>query len=277
MEHRVKSILGYSDAFTARLKTFSGHTAAYTRIIERQHLRLDPPKFAPIDEAHNHYMKVIYNTQLQKISALGNGLIRAIEGDEFLVYGLMGRSLLEHISVWRYFLVNEYSKIITSTGMDDFERGLALIEIHKRFLFGTKFDWSTWLSGGNAADTLESAYLNSLNTKAGKYKPIIKSVQVGECVRAISSQLPKYGVYYDLFCDFVHPNVGSNLLGYSISSEGVLELVKEGDIILGRKLIEETFPHLADLTFGQVSELTKSHFSMLWGEPPPQFIEIRIG
>ena len=101
----------------AKLKMFSGHTATYTHIIERQRMRLDPPKFAPIDEAHDHYVKVIRCTQLQKLSALGNGLIRAIEGDEFLAYGLMGRSLLEHISVWRYFLVNEYSKVIASTGV----------------------------------------------------------------------------------------------------------------------------------------------------------------
>jgi hypothetical protein len=53
--------------------------------------------------------------------------------------------------------------------------------------------------------------------------------------------LPKFGVFYDMFCDLVHPNIGSNILLYSISKEGSVTIDRSREIQIGRKIIEETF------------------------------------
>ena len=92
------------------------------------------------------------------------------------------------------------------------------------------------------------------------------------CVEKNSSDFPKYGVYYEMFCDLVHPNLGSNIFLAGISAKEELVINSSAETHLGMKLIEETFGDLISLTYGQVNELSKSHFSMLVGEPPPKFL-----
>ncbi len=266
-------ILAYTPDFQREFTKFFSQKQLYEFIAEKQKIPLEPPS-RDADLAHNHYIKVIYNTQLLKFASLGDLLLHAIKHNNYLSYGLAGRSLIEHVAVWRYYLVEKYSKLIIAGKEVSFEDMLELIRLDEQFLFGTKFDWLQWLNKDYG--TLENAYRQSIQDKKNKkpseapskYKP----VNVLTCVEKFAAALPKFGVFYDMFCDFVHPNFGSNIFLYSVSTEQQVAIDQSCEIQIGQKLIEETFAELMLLTYGQLNELTKSRFSVLLGEEPPKFI-----
>ena len=270
-------ILAYTPDFQREFKKFFAQKQLYEFIAEKQKIPLEPPS-KEADLAHNHYIKVIYNTQLLKFASLGDLLIHAIKHNNYLSYGLAGRALIEHVAAWRYYLVEKYSKLIIAGKELSFEDMLELIRLDEQFLFGTKFDWPQWLNQDYAA--LENTYRQSLQDKKNKKTPEApskhKPVNVLTCVEKLATALPKFGVFYDMFCDLVHPNIGTNFILYSISREGSIAIDRSCEIQIGQKLIEDTFGDLMLLTYGQVNELTKSHFSALLGEEPSKFIFVKL-
>lgn len=269
----IRFVIAYEKHFQEEFARFFAQKQLYELIAEKQKISLEPPS-READLAHNHYIKVIYNTQLLKLASLGDLLIHAIKHNNYLSYGLAGRSLIEHVAVWRYYLVEKYAKLIVAGKEVTYEDFLELIRLDQQFLFGTKFDWISWLRKDH--DSLERSYRQSIQDKKNKKAPqshsIHKPVNVLTCIEKFADVLPKFGVFYDLFCDLVHPNIGSNILLYSMSNEGQIAIDESRVIQIGKKFIEDTFADMMQLTYGQVSELTKSHFSVLIGEEAPQFI-----
>ena len=273
-------ILEYSSEMQESFRLFFDYNKTYDLIAKKQKMSVEPEKNIAIDLAHNHYLKSIYNLQLLKLSLIGDQIIQAIKSKNFLAYALAGRSLLEHVAVWRYFLVEKYAKIFKGTGQEiTFEDFQELIALHRRFIYGTRFDWLSWINKDFTG--LEAAYSQAAKDKKRKknkkhQSPEGKSIQVNvlTCVEKLSSNFPKFGVYYDMFCGLVHPNFGSNVFLAGVSAKGGVVIDQSAEIHLGMKLIEETFSELVSLTYGQVNELTKSHFSMLLGEPPPNTFAI---
>ena len=258
-------------------KIFFAQNQFYDLIAKKQKMSIDPDT-CDIDSAHNHYLKVLYNVQLLKLALIGDQIIQAVKSKNFLSYCLAGRALLEQVAVWRYFLVEKYAKIIRSGQEITFEDFIKLIDLHKKFLYGTRFDWLKWLDKDFAG--LENVYRQAVSDKKDKkYLASDKkdiSVNVLTCVEKMSSGLPRFGVYYEMFCDLVHPNFGSNIFLAGISSKGEIAIDESAEIQLGVKLIEETFGELIALTYGQINELTKNHFSMLVGVPPPNFLTVEF-
>jgi len=271
----IEYILDYSLAMQEDFKKFFIQNKFYDQVVKKQRMAIEP-NVKDIDLAHNHYLKVIYNVQLLKLSLIGDQIIQSVKSKNFLSYALAGRSLLEQIAVWRYFLVEKYSKFFKSGKEITFEDFLEIISIHKKFLYGTRFDWLKWI--GKDFDALNITYQNALSAKKDKKNtPHNKeniSVNVLTCVEKISVIHPQFGVYYEMFCDLVHPNFGSNIFLAGINANGEVEIDASAKIQLGMKLIEETFGKLIFLTYGQINELTKSHFSMLLGEPSPNFLTV---
>jgi len=258
----------YSSKMQDEFKKFVTQNKFYKFVANKQKMSIEPLT-REIDLAHNHYVNVIYNIQLLKLALIGDQVIQAVTSHNFLSYALAGRSLIEHVAVWRYFLVEKYSKVLRSGHEISFEDFHSLIDIHKKFLYGARFDWFKWL--GKDFSGLEMAYLTSVSDKKNKKnsttdKQII-SVNVLTCIEKMSSELPKFGVYYEMFCDLVHPNFGSNIFLAGISSKEGIVIDANAEIQLGVKLIEETFGELVGLTYGNINELTKSHFSFLIGVP----------
>jgi hypothetical protein len=265
----------YSSKMQDEFKKFVIQNKFYELIANKQKMSIEPVT-REIDLAHNHYVNVIYNIQLLKLALIGDQLTQAVKSKNFLSYALAGRSLLEHIAVWRYFLVEKYAKVIRSGQEISFEDFHSLIDIHKNFLYGARFDWFKWL--GNDFSGLESAYLHSVSDKKNKKNSaVVKqniSINVLTCIEKMSSTLPKFGIYYEMFCDLVHPNFGSNIFLGGISSSDGIVLDTTAETQLGVKLIEATFGELISLTYGHVNELTKSHFSFLIGVPLPKFLAV---
>lgn len=271
----VEYISMYSFNMQEEFKKFVNQKNLYELIANKQKIPIEPST-SEIDLAHNHYLRVIYNIQLLKLALIGDQLTHAVKSKNFLSYALAGRSMLEHVAVWRYFLVEKYAKIVRPGQEISFDDFKSLIELHKKFLYGTRFDWSSWL--GQDRTGLESAYLQSIIDKKNKKNNLADqkniSVNVLACVEKISRENPKFGVYYEMFCDLVHPNLGSNIFLASVSPNKGITLDATADIQLSVKLIEETFSDLFRLTYGWVNELTKSHFSFLIGDSLPNYLII---
>jgi hypothetical protein len=109
----IEYILDYSLAMQEDFKKFFIQNKFYDQVVKKQRMAIEP-NVKDIDLAHNHYLKVIYNVQLLKLSLIGDQIIQSVKSKNFLSYGLAGRSLLEQIAVWRYFLVEKYSKFFKS-------------------------------------------------------------------------------------------------------------------------------------------------------------------
>jgi len=237
----------------------------------------DPPS-KEADLVHNHYLKLIYNHYLIKLVLNGDLIIHSVKDSNYIAYALAGRSFIEHVAVWRYYLVEKYAPILSSSKGIGFEEALILIKIHKKHLYGTSFDWGQWLKKDYSG--LENDYLAKISDKKKKQydKESRENAQVNvlTCVQKSAKILPKIGVYYDMFCDLVHPNFGSNILLFSLSGDNKIVINNQSSQRIGDRLIEETFRDLFLITYGQINELTKSHFSMLLGESLPLYIIKRI-
>jgi hypothetical protein len=275
----IKFIIEYSSKMQADFKKFFIQNQFYEYIAKNQKLSFEPMT-DDIDLAHDHYLKVIYNIQLLKLAFNGDLIIQAVKSKNFLFYAQGGRSLLEQVALWRYFLVNQYLPTFHKGQEITIQDSLKLIEIHKQFLHGTRFDWTKWLE--KDYEGLDEAFLQYLKDKKDKKKnkdkqnvtsnPLVLQVNAQTCVEKMSEHNPRFGVYYSMFCELVHPNFGSNIFLCGMSSKGVISIDESEKIQLGMKLIEETFGELINLTYGKVSELSKDHFSMLICEPQPDFL-----
>lgn len=285
---RFESIYMSSDQLISYTQESRDSFAKLDKIVEL-YLLVSSKQTSPIepetkmaDEAHDHYIKAIYNIQLRKLAKLGGLITSSVLNKDPLAYSLAGRSLLENIATWRYFLVSKYAKVFPNNDMTDdeyFESLEKLIQISRHFIFGTRFDWDTWLAGDSAA--LEENYLSELKMKKKKQSPAanvdrVNAVNVLTCIQKLSEELPSFGTNYELFCDMIHPNVGSNMFICGITRDGKVSLDEMADIHLGEKFIDRTLKTLLDLTFGQVNELTKSHFSMLICSAPPNSLELKL-
>lgn len=275
----------YCEEMRVKLDLFQKHAQTYAFVAKKQVLPVEPDT-KDIDEAHDHYLKTIYNLQLKKLSTLGCVIVEAAKFGNAMNYSLACRSLLEHVAVWHYFLVHRYAPLFPNNQMSDdeyFDAFRGLVRAHREFLYGSRFDWQLWLSDDKTA--LERVYLDRLSEKKRKSKKktsspeieAMKSVNVLTCIEKLSASDPMFGVNYEMFCDMVHPNIGSNIFLCGLSQSGVISVDEKSHINLGIKFIERSFEALADLTYGRVNELTKSHFSFLVCESPPPSFAIKFG
>ncbi len=276
--YNINYINRFNKDFQRVFKQFIAQKSAYELIVNKLRMPHKPPS-READVAHNHFLKLIYNHYLIKLVLNGNLIIHSVKESNYIAYALAGRSLIEHVAVWRYYLVEKYAPIFSSAKVIDFEEMLALIKMHKKHLYGTSFDWGRWLKKDYSG--LENDYLSKIKGKKNKQfnKESRENAQVNvlTCVEKSAKIEPKIGVYYDMFCDLVHPNFGSNILLFSISNENEIVIDNQASQRIGDKLIEETFKDLFLITYGQINELTKSLFSMFLGEEGlPSFVMMKI-
>jgi hypothetical protein len=269
---QVKFIKRYSQDVRDAMTRFFVATEFQKFTAGKQKIPIEPATLQ-IDFAHDHYVKAIYVLQLRKLASLGDLVLNALAKEDFLAYALGGRALFELVAVWDYYLRHKYSEYLipgTELKHEDF---LKIIGLHKCFIYGTRFDWNMWLSGDEAG--LICAYSNKAREKKRQSQAgEMEQVNVLTCVQKFSNREPKFGVMYDLLCDLVHPNMGSNIFLGTLASKLGVVLDRDAEFQLGKKIIENTFNELERLTFGQISELTILHFAMLVTETSPRITGI---
>jgi hypothetical protein len=205
-------------------------------------------------QLHNMYARNLITSYVSKFADLSNGLLVAIEQQNFLMYALCGRALIETVAILRYYIVEEYKPLFDKgqLGPDEFKR---LIELDDRHLRGGKFDWESFLF--QRYSRLKADAVARLQSK-GKAKPPDpdagpQQVRIGRCIESWGRETPEVVVAYNLFCDLVHPNIGSTFLVASTNTDGLYFSRFRGEPV-GRAILEQSLPILLSIShrpFGQ--------------------------
>jgi hypothetical protein len=233
------------------LRDGTGHLAAMAKRLEF------PWEPSPGDprKLHNMYVRNLVTAYVSKFADLSNGVLHAIEHSNFLTYAVCGRGLIETTAVLRHYCVAEYKPLMDKGALSSSEMK-QLIEIDDRHLRGGKFDWQSFLAGNYSklVDDVASKARGESKRDADAADSVLPAqVRTGKCVRNWAKESPEVQVAYDLFCDLVHPNVGSTFLVASTSDKGLYFSRFRGEPV-GRAIFEQSFPLLLSVThkpFGQ--------------------------
>lgn len=154
-------------------------------------------------EFFNCYIDFGVSTYLAKLSQLFESVELSLEYEKYLVYAQSGRAILENVATLRYY---SSSADIVAASERWKARTLDAPTLRKatdtldRFLRGNRFSWDAFIEGrfSELTQTPHQEHLAQVNSTT--------------CLQKWFKASPKLESLYDLFCDLVHPNVGSNLL-----------------------------------------------------------------
>jgi hypothetical protein len=214
---------------------------------------------------HNLYVRNLITCYVAKFSELGRSIEDAIENRRYLTYALCGRSLIENAATLRYFVRHKYEEV--------FKKGevnlKALLYIDDHHLRGSRFDWDSFLTGDFQKlheDALASVRAKK-DSKKGAAKPdgTEAAVNVSTCIEKWAKESPGVQVVYDLFCDMVHPNIGSAFLVSSVGPNGLYFAQNRGDSV-GRSIFERSFPLLVSTTQKPFGDSLAMLIGTIWEE-----------
>lgn len=183
----------------------------------------------------NHHVDAVWASHVSKFFLLARSIVESVNGQNFLVYGLSGRSLIEHTAILRYYLSERINPILKrairegKTSNQDLNEIFTMLDTLHR---GSYFDWASFLTG------------KVENLKKRKKKDLPDQVGVGDSIRSWQEEIPSIGILYGLFSDLVHPNIGTNLLVMNQWRDGI-GYGGEGGKSFGIKIFEMTLPGLA--------------------------------
>lgn len=159
----------------------------------------------------SQYIDVLVSIYTNKLSLLSRALIQALNSGDFLSYGMIGRSVFEHTAVLRYYLITKMLPMIDeikSDGVITPEETVELLSLMDKHIRGNRFAWEEFFS--KAFDS---------RSKIRVKKPFQEQVNVKTCIDKWVREEPSIGPLYGLFCDLVHPNLGSTLLITRLSGD----------------------------------------------------------
>lgn len=234
-------------ALIEMLRNGTGHLVSMAKGLEFPwNPTLDDPR-----KLHNMYVRNLVTSYVSKFADLSNGILLAIEQQNFLMYALCGRALIETTAILRYYLVEQYKPLLDKSqlGLEDMRRLIAIDDQHLR---GGKFDWESFLF--QRYSKLKHDAAAGLRSQGKGKKPKASTsdgppqqVRIGLCVDSWGRESPAVRVAYDLFCDLVHPNIGSTFLVASTSSDALYFSRFRGDPV-GRAILEQSLPVLLSIT-----------------------------
>lgn len=217
---------------------------------------LDDPR-----KLHNIYARSLIACYMFKFSQLSETVLDSVENQRYLVYALAGRSLIEITATLRYYVLYQYKPLMDKNPLTpaDLQR---LLDIDDRHLRGRRFDWDSFFF--KRYQQLKDDAVKHLTDKKAKQKYVAdgiseEQVNVLTCVEKWAVATPEVLIAYNLFCDLVHPNIGSSFLVASIKDNCLYFTPSKGDSV-GNLIFQQSFPLLVSLLkqFGD-------HLTMLMG------------
>ncbi len=198
----------------------------------------NPPQELP--ELVNHYLDMLWVVYISKYHLLCQSLIQALNAENFFLYGMIGRSLIEHTAILKYYVSGKMLPLgqtilsqekITEASIEE------LIILLDRHLTGKRFDWDSFLE--DYFDELEQPQQGS----------VLKEPQVNvlTCLQKWIKENSAIAGLYELFCDLVHPNLGSTLL--------ISRLVERHNIGVGGSVGQPVGLEIFNRTFEQLIAL----------------------
>ncbi len=169
-------------------------------------LNAEPAPFPTTKDSiafHNAYIDFGISTYAAKLLELFESIEISIEHEKYLVYAQSGRAILENIATLRY-----YSLHTDLSAASEAWKAKSLTDpvIRKanetldRFLRGNHFSWDAFIEG-RFTDLTKVPHQEHL-----------AQINSATCLQKWFKESPQLESLYDLFCDLVHPNLGSNLL-----------------------------------------------------------------
>ncbi len=199
-------------------------------------------------DLYDHYLDAILTVYLNKYYVLCKSLIQALNEENYLLYGLIGRSLIEHTAILRYYVTSKMFPLVEialEDGKVTPEEVETIIPWLEKHLIGNRFDWGDFLAD----------YFDELdNLKQGN---VLKNPQVNviTCLKKWIEEDDSIQNLYELFCDLVHPNLGSTLLISNIVDNQICIGGHSGDAI-ALEIVNRTLKQLL-MIFGEVSHQLK--------------------
>lgn len=187
-----------------------------------------------------HYLDTLLMVYTNKFYLLCQALIQTMNSDNFFVYGLIGRSLIEHTAILRYYTHEKMQPLLQDIPADEEippETVQELITLLNRHLTGHRFDWDTFLR--DYFDEFEGV-------RSGRLPPE-SQVNIITCLEKWARQNPAIANLYALFCDLVHPNLGSTLLVGRRLDRHISIGGQQGQWV-GLEIFQRTFPDLLALS-----------------------------
>ena len=221
----------------------------------------DPAPQKDPRHVHNMYVRNLVSSYVSRFTELCNGVLASLEREDFLVYALCGRALLETTALLRYYVVREYKPLLDKGTIDG--GGIEkLIAIDDRHLRGTGFDWGAFMlhQYSKLSEDAQRRRGHRGSNRRTDYGALPGQVRIGRCIDVWSKETPTVGIAYDLFCDMVHPSAGSSFLIASIGSDGLHFSKMKGQRV-GKSIVDQSLLPLLSVTqkpFGQ-------HLAMLIG------------
>ncbi len=190
-------------------------------------------------QLYDHYLDALVVVYLNKYSVLCQSLIQSINIENYLLYGLIGRSIIEHTAILRYYITAKMLPLV-ETALEDgkvtIEEIEEIIPWLEKHLTGQRFDWNIFLED----------YFDELNkVQSGN---LLKNPQVNvlTCLKKWIEEEPSIQNLYELFSDLVHPNLGSTLLISRLVDDQVGIGGNSGQPI-GLEIVNRTFGDLLQI------------------------------
>jgi hypothetical protein len=110
--------------------------------------------------------------------------------------------------------------------------------------------------------------VKQLESKKAKHKHVARGiiaeqVNILTCVEKWAEETPAVLVAYNLFCELVHPNIGSSFLVASTNERGLYFDQSKGTSV-GADVFAQTFPILASVTLKPFSEYLVLLMATVW-------------
>jgi hypothetical protein len=216
---------------------------------------------------HNLYIQNLVDCYCSKFAQLSEAILDSAERDLYLVYALAGRSLIETTATLRYYVFRQYPPLLKKDSLT-LEEMKHLIEIDDRHLRGGRFDWQSFFMKDYTK--LKDNAVKQLVDKKAKRKCSVEGttaeqVNVLTCIENWAEEAPGVLLAYNLFCDLVHPNIGSTLLVAS-STDGHLYFCSSKGKSVGAQIFEQSLPILLSVTYKPFGDFLDKLVFTMWRE-----------
>ena len=232
--------------------------------------KLDFPWSPTLDnprKLHNVYARNLITCYVAKFAQLSETVLDSVENKRYLIYALASRSLIESTATLRYYILFKYKPLLDKPSLTSAEMK-QLIEIDDRHLRGGRFDWESFFFKRYAQ--LKDDAVKQLANKKAKQKHMAEGiaaeqVNVLTCIEKWAEETPEVLIAYNLFCDLVHPNIGSSFLVASTNDKGLYFTPSKGKSV-GADIFEQSFPILVSVTQKPFGEYLLMLMGTIWQE-----------
>lgn len=196
---------------------------------------LNKPEDNP-HQLYDYYLDSLLIVYYNKYAILCQALIQSLNSENYLIYGLIGRAIIEHTAILRYYVTSKMLPLVElalEDGQITEDEVAQIIPWLEKHLSGQRFNWAEFLAD----------YFHEVEEKNNTTSNEASQVNIVTCLEKWIKHNPDIGSMYALFSDLVHPNLGSTLLICRLVGNQVGIGGSQGEAV-GLEIFKRTFPQL---------------------------------